>query len=65
MPYEEWELLPFQFAAEQMCFRRSQQPHEVIFCPDGSYRPRWTIYAERMLEHVEMVGILRNLGLAP
>ncbi|MBT9516742.1 MAG: hypothetical protein IV112_08625 [Methyloversatilis discipulorum] len=65
MAIEEWQLAQFQFAAEQMCFRLSESPHELVCVQDGTYRQRWMIYAERMVEHVAMLHAMRDSGLLP
>jgi hypothetical protein len=65
MAVQEWQLAQYQYAAEQMCFRLSESPHEMVCAQDGMYRPRWMHYAERMFEHVEMVHAMRDSGLTP
>lgn len=65
MSIQEWQFAPFQFSAEQMCFRLSEDPHRMVLAPDGTYQPLWVHYAERMFEHVEMVRAMRDSGLLP
>ena len=61
----QWELMKYQQAAEAMCFRIGEYPHDTMMDEDGQPFQRWMINAKRMAEHVIMLEEMRNFGLAP
>ena len=60
---QNWELSQYQYAAEQMCQRLGESPHEMLMDENGQHVPRWMGYAIKMHELRLMVDLMRQDGI--
>lgn len=61
--FHDWELSPYQFAAEKMCQRVGESPHELVQDAAGMQVPMWIGYAARMHELRLMAQLMRDAGI--
>lgn len=62
MPVTDWQYTSYQSAAEQMCYRLCESPYDNDYRADGTVRPKWVAYAERMVEQRVMVECMQQFG---
>lgn len=58
-----WELSQYQYAAEQMCQRLGENPHEMVMDEAGRHAMRWMGYAIKMHELRLMADLMRQAGI--
>lgn len=60
-----WELTQYQPAAEQVCYRLGEQPHQqIIPCGFGEMHPAWMVHALRMHHLKVTVEAMRQYGFS-
>lgn len=60
---QTWELGQYQHAAEQMCQKLGEAPHETLMDEGGQHVPRWVGYAIKMYELRLMADLMRQHGM--
>lgn len=59
----DYELERYRNAAQQMCYRFGEPPHEMVMNNSGAWQSRWSVYAIEMFKHELMIQYMRNSGL--
>ncbi len=64
MPIPDFMLGQMKSPSESMCYLLNESPFEMVQTRAGLV-PRWTVYAERMAEHLLMERVMREAGVPP
>ena len=59
MEIQEWQIQVYQSAAFEMCYKLQEDPYSL---GGPNSKPRWFLYAERIVELKLMLDVLRQFG---